>query len=82
MNYFSNIKVAEILFETGEELNTNEDILIIGSTTGVVEQKAEELREGGNSVPQVKKGCLFSIPVKDLVRRGDKLYKLTPRLHL
>ena len=82
-NYFSNIKVAEILFETGEELSLGEDILIIGSTTGVLEQKAEELRgEGGKSVPQVKKGCLFSIPVKDLVRRGDKLYKLIPRLHL
>jgi len=82
-NYFSNIKVAEILFETGEELHLGEDILITGSTTGVLEQKAEELREGGGkNVPQVKKGCLFSIPVKDLVRRGDKLYKLTPRLHL
>jgi len=82
-NYFSNIKVAEILFETGEELSLGEDILIIGSTTGVLEQKAEELREeGGKSVPQVKKGNLFSIQVKDLVRRGDKLYKLIPRLHL
>jgi len=79
-NYFSNIKVAEILFETGEELSLGEDILIIGSTTGVLEQKAEELRaEGGKSVPQVKKGCLFSIPVKELVRRGDKLYKLILR---
>jgi len=82
MNYFSNIKVAEILFESGEELCLGEDILLIGTTTGVVEQKAEELREDGKSVPQVKKGCLFSIPVKDLVRRGDKLYKLIPRLRL
>jgi len=82
-NYFSNIKVAEILFETGEELHLGEDILIIGSTTGVLEQKAEELREeGGKSVSQVKKGCLFSIPVKELVRRGDKLYKLILRQHL
>ncbi|MDR2584386.1 MAG: U32 family peptidase [Fibromonadaceae bacterium] len=82
MNYFSNIKVAEILFESGEELCLGEDILVIGSTTGVVEQKADELRENGKSVPQVKKGSLFSIPVKDLVRRGDKLYKLIPRLRL
>jgi len=79
MNYFSNIKVAEILFETGEELSLGEDILIIGSTTGVVEQKAEELRESEKSVSQVKKGSLFSMPVKELVRRGDKLYKLIPR---
>jgi len=79
VNYFSRVKVAEILFETGEELYLGEDILIIGSTTGVVEQKAEELREDGKSVPQVEKGSLFSMPVKELVRRGDKLYKLTPR---
>jgi len=79
MNFFSNIKVAEILFETGEELRLGEDILIIGSTTGVVEQKAEELRESEKSVLLVKKGSLFSMPVKELVRRGDKLYKLIPR---
>jgi putative protease len=79
VNYFSNIKVAEILFETGEELCLGEDVLIIGSTTGVVEQKADELRENGKNIPQVKKGCLFSMPVKEPIRRGDKLYKLNPR---
>jgi len=79
VNYFSNIKVAEILFETGEKLCLGEDVLIIGSTTGVVEQKAEEFRESGKNVPHVEKGSLFSMPVKELVRRGDKLYKLSPR---
>ncbi|MDR2731617.1 MAG: U32 family peptidase [Fibromonadaceae bacterium] len=76
VNYFSNIKVAEIIFETGEELGVGEDILIIGPTTGVVEQKADELRENKESVFKVQKSSLFSIPVKNLVRRGDKLYKL------
>jgi putative protease len=79
VNYFSNIKVAEILFETGEELCLGEDILIMGSTTGVVEQKAEELRENRENVSKVEKGSLFSMPVKEALRRGDKLYKLTPR---
>jgi putative protease len=77
-NYFSKIKVAEIIFESGEELSLGEDVLIIGPTTGVVEQKAEELRENEKNVPKVQKASLFSIPVKKLVRRGDKLYKLIP----
>ncbi|MCL2100181.1 MAG: U32 family peptidase [Fibromonadales bacterium] len=74
-NYFAKIKVAEITFETGEELLAGEDILIIGSTTGVLEQKAAELRENEKNVSKVQKSSIFSMPVKELVRRGDKLYK-------
>jgi len=80
-NYFAKIKVAEIIFETGEELCVGEDVLITGPTTGVVEQKTEELRENEEIVPKVQKASLFSIPVSAPVRRGDKLYKFThPRL--
>jgi putative protease len=75
-NYFSKIGVAEILFETGEELCIGEDTLIIGVTTGVVEQKAMELRENEKSVDKVQKTSVFSMPIKEPVRRGDKLYKL------
>jgi len=75
-NYFSKIGVAEILFETGEELCINEDVLIIGATTGVVEQKATGLRENEKDVDKVQKASVFSMPVKEQVRRGDKLYKL------
>jgi putative protease len=75
-NYFSKIGIAEILFETGEELCVGEDILIIGATTGVIEQKATELRENEKSVDKVQKASVFSMPIKEHVRRGDKLYKL------
>jgi len=75
-NYFSKIGVAEILFETGEELCVGEDVLIIGATTGVVEQKATGLRENEKDVDKVQKASVFSMPVKEQVRRGDKLYKL------
>jgi len=78
-NYFSKINVAEILFETGEKLSAGEDVLIIGPTTGVVEQKAEELRENREIVSMVQKASLFSMPVREPVRRGDKLYKLIPQ---
>jgi putative protease len=75
-NYFSKIGIAEILFETGEELCVGEDILIIGATTGVVEQKAMELRENEKKVNKVQKTSVFSMSIKEPVRRGDKLYKL------
>lgn len=75
-NYFSKLKIVEITFETGEELTKGEDILIIGKTTGVIEQKAEEIRENDNNIIKVQKGSVFSMPVKEIVRRGDKLYKL------
>ncbi|MCL2207488.1 MAG: U32 family peptidase [Fibromonadales bacterium] len=77
-NYFQKINVAEIVFEAGEELSVGEDVLLIGPTTGVVELRVEELRENERGVRKVQKNSLFSMPVKELIRRGDKLYKLIP----
>ncbi len=75
-NYYSNIGVAELKIETGEELFKNDEIVFLGPTTGVVEQKAEEIRENLQEVNKVSKGQIFSLKTKELVRRGDKLYKL------
>ena len=74
-NYFSKIQVAEIKIE-GHTLKVGEDVLIIGPTTGVYEEKVKELRLELEPVEQVKKGDLFSMPVSELVRRNDKVYKL------
>jgi len=52
------------------------EILIIGPTTGVVEEQLAEIRVDLQKVEQTKKGDLCSIPVNTLVRRGDKVYKL------
>ena len=76
LNYFSNIGVAEIKLETSEELLVNDEILILGSTTGVVQQSVTEIRENLKSVDKVMQGALFSIKTDEVVRRGDKLYKL------
>lgn len=74
-NYFSNLKVAEFLMETGD-LSVNDDILIIGPTTGVIELKVPEIRVDLKAVPSTSKGQQFSLPVDDFIRRNDKLYKL------
>ena len=73
-NFFKNLSVGEILIESGE-LQISDDILIIGPTTGVVENKINEIRFKEKSVTSVKKGDLISIPFPALVRRNDKVYK-------
>jgi len=74
-NYFSNIGIAEILVES-DGFAIGEEGLIIGSTTGVIEIKATEMRIDNKNVENVNKGSVFSMPVESNVRRSDKLYKL------
>ena len=76
-NYFSKLGVAEIRMET-HDLNVGDPIMIIGPTTGVYEDTIPEIRVDLKSVQQTVKGEACSIPVKSLVRRGDKVYKLMP----
>jgi len=74
-NYFSKLKVAELKIETNV-LGPGEEIKIIGPTTGVYEDHVQEVRLDLEPVQRVKKGDICSIPVKSLVRRGDKVYKI------
>jgi putative protease len=76
VNYFANIGVAEIKFETGEELCVGDEILFLGPTTGVVQQIVDEIRENMKPIAKVSQSSVFSIASKEMVRRGDKLYKL------
>ena len=74
-NYFSKLKVAEIKMET-QDMKLGEEIKIIGPTTGVYEDTLAEIRVEMEKVESTSKGDDCSIPVKDLVRRGDKVYKV------
>ncbi|MEA3316548.1 MAG: peptidase U32 family protein [Bacteroidota bacterium] len=74
-NYFSKIKVAEILIES-YSLSVGDEILITGPTTGVVQLKVPEIRVDDKKVETAKKGERCSIPIKDLIRRSDKVYKI------
>ena len=73
-NYFSKLSVAEVCIEEGD-LSVGDDILIIGTTTGVYEDNLSEIRLDLKPVEKVEKGALCSIPVKELVRRGDQIFK-------
>ena len=74
-NYFTNIKVAEFKAEAGS-LNVGDEILITGPTTGVIETTVKEIRVDLKNVDRAEKGDSFSIPVDQIVRRSDKLYKV------
>ena len=63
-----------------DSLKLGDEILITGPTTGVIEMKIEEMQVDRKSVEEVKKGMLFSVPVNEIVRRSDKLYKLEPTI--
>lgn len=74
-NFFGKINVAEIKMET-QDLKVGDDIMIIGPTTGVYEDTISEIRVELQPVDSTVKGELCSIPAKDIVRRGDKVYKV------
>lgn len=74
-NYFSKLGVAEVTMET-RELKKGSEVMITGPTTGVVELVAEDIRLDDKSVEQVKKGDVFSLRSPELVRRGDKVFRM------
>ena len=74
-NFFSNLRVAEIKMETGE-LSIDNEIYITGPTTGVLEMTPAEIRVDLKPVQSTRKGETCSIKTPELVRRGDKVYKV------
>ena len=76
-NYFSKIGVAEVKIETNE-LAVGDKIVILGPTTGVYEDRIKEIRINLSESQTAKKGDICSIPVHQLIRRADKLYKIIP----
>ena len=82
-NWFDRISVAEVLVES-ESLRKGDDILIIGETTGVIEETVGEIRVDLKPADEAAKGTLCSIPVVfreeirnpggKKIRRGDKVY--------
>ena len=73
-NYFTKLGVGEFQMQSGA-ISVGDQILIIGTTTGVVEITVPEIRVDLNPVEKTVKGEIFSMPVPQLIRRGDKIYK-------
>lgn len=77
VKYFSKLKVAEFIMESGE-LCAGDEILITGPTTGAVTLRADDIRVDLKSVPKTVKGERFSIATDFKVRPSDKLFKWVP----
>lgn len=74
-NYFGKLGVAEILIEASE-LPVDSEVVILGTTTGAVEMVADEIRVDLLPTEVAVQGEKCSVAVPEVVRRGDKLYKL------
>ena len=74
-NYFTKLRVAEIKIESGQLLE-GDPVFIIGPTTGVEEMKIGEIRVDLKIATKAVKGETCSVPVQNLVRRADKIYKI------
>lgn len=77
-NYFSNLKVAEFLIQSGS-LKIGDEILIIGNSTGVIKSKITNLRTDKDTEVAVK-GELVAFLVDEKVRKNDQLYILEDNL--
>lgn len=80
VNYFNNLKVAEIKIETNS-LKVTDKILITGPTTGAYEDTVSELRVNLSPVNESVKGENCSMPVQETLRRGDKVYVIVSAGH-
>ena len=73
INYFKELQVAHILLESGE-IKINDEILILGETTGVLEIKLSQFSVNDKDAIAAKRGDEITLIVPSLVRRNDKVY--------
>lgn len=73
-NYYSNLQVGEFTCEASE-LIAGEEIIITGETTGVLQYTPDEIRVDLYQAEKTTKGVKFSLPVPEIVRRNDKLFR-------
>ncbi|MFZ1519610.1 MAG: peptidase U32 family protein [Ignavibacteriaceae bacterium] len=73
LNYFSNVEVAHILMESGE-IKTNDNILFMGESTGVIEMSIESMKVYDIDSASAKRGDELTIKIPSAVRRNDKVY--------
>lgn len=74
-DYFAKIGVAALVIENGE-LHLGDTIHFIGHTTDF-EQQINSMQIEHQAVESAKTGDAVGIKVKDRVRHGDKVYKVT-----
>ncbi len=74
LNYYKKNKVM-LLELTSSGLSKDDNILIVGNKTGMIEMKVSEMEIDHEKVNKVNKGKLVGIRVDKVVRKGDWVYK-------
>lgn len=74
-NFYNKVSVAEILVESGE-LHPGDEILIIGDTTGLLEQKIDFIKQNDKETIIAGKGKIVTIKLQKKARINDKVYKI------
>ncbi len=77
LNYFQEPQVAHILIESGE-IKVDDNILVMGETTGVIEIKLEKMNVNDKESTFAERGDEITLKVPSLVRRNDKVYLIKP----
>jgi len=81
VKYYSRLRVGEFVIET-KTLNSGDEIIITGPTTGLIRMKVDELWLDDHPVSKVKKGDHFSFRIDQKIRPSDKLYKWVPAVEV
>ncbi len=82
LNYFKKAGVVFISLESGK-ISLEDEILIIGSTTGVVSTKITNILKDDIKSPEAVKGDKITLPCNETVRPNDLVYivkNITPKL--
>jgi putative protease len=74
LNFYKKVSVAEI--ELWNDLKIGDTILIMGKTTGCVEEVVRSMQINHKDVDIAKKGDRVGVKLNHLVREGDRVYLL------
>jgi putative protease len=77
-NYYPKQKVVSVFIETGE-LKSDDEILITGPTTGIMQFNVKEILLDDKKVVSAKKNDFITFKVPQIARKNDKVYVLKAR---
>jgi len=75
INYYKRAGAAYVALESGD-VSINDEVLIVGPTTGVVSIKIQEIHIENEKVKSAGKGDKITFPCTELVRPNDRAYKI------
>tara|TARA_Y100000034_G_C6908411_1_gene422315 strand:- start:5221 stop:6447 length:1227 start_codon:yes stop_codon:yes gene_type:complete len=73
LHYFTKKKIGYFNIQTSS-IKLQDEILITGPTTGIVKEKINSIVNEKKSIEKAKKGDLITIPIKEKIRKNDKLF--------